>query len=144
MDGNIERVIARLYAVEEALPASKPKIRELAEALTPEKRAGDFAQAMMDLGSSICTPKKPACALCPWDDACVARARGDAETFPRKTPKASGELRKGAVFVAIRADGHVLTRRRPRERIARRAGGISDDGMDAAFCGFGRFCAAQE
>ena len=67
----------------------------------------------MDLGSSICTPKKPACSLCPWDDACVARARGDAETFPRKTPKASGKLRKGAVLLAIRGDGHVLTRRRP-------------------------------
>jgi A/G-specific adenine glycosylase len=113
VDGNIERVMTRLYAVEEALPASKPAIRKLAEALTPEQRAGDFAQAMMDLGSSICTPKKPACALCPWDDACIARERGDAETFPRKTPKATGDLRKGAVFVALRADGHVLTRRRP-------------------------------
>jgi A/G-specific adenine glycosylase len=113
VDGNIERVIARLCAVEEALPASKPTIRKLADALTPEQRAGDFAQAMMDLGASICTPKKPACALCPFDDVCIARARGDAETFPRKTPKASGDLRKGAVFVALRADGHVLTRRRP-------------------------------
>ncbi len=113
VDGNIERVIARFYAVEEALPASKPKIRALAYALTPEKRAGDFAQAMMDLGASICSPKKPACALCPWGDVCVARLRGDTETFPRKTPKASGDLRKGAVFVAVRADGHVLTRRRP-------------------------------
>jgi A/G-specific adenine glycosylase len=99
--------------VEDALPASKPTIRALAEALTPEQRAGDFAQAMMDLGASICSPKKPACALCPFDDVCVARARGDAETFPRKMRKASGGLRKGAVFVAVRANGHVLTRRRP-------------------------------
>jgi len=113
VDGNIERVIARLCAVEEFLPEAKPTIRKFAEALTPEKRAGDFAQAMMDIGATICTPKKPACALCPLNDACAARARGDAETFPRKTPKAEGELRKGAVFVAVRADGHILTRRRP-------------------------------
>jgi A/G-specific adenine glycosylase len=113
VDGNIERVIARLYAVEQQLPAAKPVIRELAEALTPAKRAGDFAQAMMDLGATICAPKKPVCALCPWDQACIARTRGDAETFPRKTPKSSGELRRGAVFVVLRSDGHVLTQRRP-------------------------------
>ncbi len=87
VDGNIERVIARLFAVEEELPAAKPRIRVLAEGLTPARRAGDFAQAMMDLGATICTPKKPACVLCPWREPCVARARGDQESFPRKARK---------------------------------------------------------
>jgi A/G-specific adenine glycosylase len=113
IDGNIERVISRLFAVETPLPAAKPDIRAFATALTPAKRAGDFAQALMDLGATICTPKTPACALCPWNDSCVARARGDAETFPRKAPKPSGELRRGAAYVAVRADGCVLMRRRP-------------------------------
>ena len=113
VDGNIERVIARLYAVEEELPAAKPRIRALAEALTPERRAGDFAQAMMDLGAGICTPKKPACVLCPWMDACVARARGDQESFPRKAEKKTGALRRGAAFVVVRADGFILLRSRP-------------------------------
>src|SRR3954451_6929109 len=74
VDGNIERVIARLFAVEEALPAGKRRIRAFAEGLTPPRRAGDFAQAMMDLGATLCTPGKPACALCPWMDHCAARA----------------------------------------------------------------------
>jgi A/G-specific adenine glycosylase len=113
VDGNIERVIARLYAVEDELPGAKPEIRRLAATLTPERRAGDFAQAMMDLGATICTPKTPACALCPWSDACTARVRGDAETFPRKAEKRTGKLRRGAAFVVVRADGHLLVRTRP-------------------------------
>ena len=112
VDGNIERVIARLYALEEQPPAAKPVIKKLAAELTPEKRAGDFAQAMMDLGSAICTPKSPACGVCPWSEVCTARFRGDAETFPRKAKKAAGKLRRGAAFVAIRADGHALVRTR--------------------------------
>ena len=82
VDGNIERVVARLFAVEEPLPGAKPRLRQLARAMTPQRRAGDFAQAMMDLGATICSPKKPACALCPWNESCVGFARGDAETFP--------------------------------------------------------------
>ena len=113
IDGNIERVIARLYAIETELPAAKPEIHARAETLVPEKRAGDFTQAMMDLGATICTPKKPACGICPWMDPCVARARGAAETFPRKAPKLEGRMRYGASFVATRADGHVLVRTRP-------------------------------
>jgi A/G-specific adenine glycosylase len=113
VDGNIERVIARLHAVEEPLPGSKPTIRALAASLTPDDRAGDFAQAMMDLGATICTPKKPACSLCPWREPCVAEKRGDQQTFPRKTPKAEGKLRRGAAFVVTRADGAVLVRTRP-------------------------------
>ena len=112
VDGNIERVVSRLYAVEETLPQAKPRIRELAATLLGESRSGDSAQALMDLGSSICTPKKPACALCPLNDDCVARTRGDQETFPRKAPKKSGELRRGAAFVVTRGS-ELLVRSRP-------------------------------
>ncbi len=113
IDGNIERVIARLFAVEAQLPEAKSEIRARAETLVPVRRAGDFTQAMMDLGATICTPKKPACGICPWMSSCAARARGDAETFPRKAPKVEGRLRHGASFVVTRADGHVLVRTRP-------------------------------
>jgi A/G-specific adenine glycosylase len=112
VDGNIERVVSRLYAVEEELPQAKPRIQELAATLLADTRAGDSAQALMDLGSSICTPKKPACALCPLNDGCTARARGDQETFPRKAPKKSGELRRGAAFVVTRGE-ELLVRSRP-------------------------------
>jgi A/G-specific adenine glycosylase len=104
VDGNIERVVSRLYAVEDALPQAKPLIQELAATLLGPSRAGDSAQALMDLGSSICTPKKPACALCPLNDDCAARLRGDQESFPRKAPKKSGTLRRGAAFIVTRGD----------------------------------------
>jgi len=104
VDGNIERVVSRLYAVEDALPQAKPLIQQLAATLLGPSRAGDSAQALMDLGSSICTPKKPACALCPLNDDCAARLRGDQETFPRKAPKKSGTLRRGAAFIVTRGD----------------------------------------
>ena len=112
VDGNVERVVARLYTVEAALPAAKPAIRKLAENLTPARRPGDFAQAMMDLGATICTAKAPACVLCPFMRACTARRRGDPESFPRRAKKREGCLRRGAAFVAIRADGSVLVRQR--------------------------------
>jgi A/G-specific adenine glycosylase len=104
VDGNIERVVSRLFAVEEALPQAKPLIKQLATTLLGESRAGDSAQALMDLGSSICTPKKPACALCPLNDGCAARLRGDQETYPRKAAKKTGALRRGAAFVVTRGD----------------------------------------
>jgi A/G-specific adenine glycosylase len=113
VDGNVERVVVRVFAVLEALPAVKPEIKRLAASLLPPRRSGDFAQALMDLGATICTPKKPACSLCPWNDACAARARGDQETFPRKAPKREGKQRSGAAFVALREDGRVLLRQRP-------------------------------
>ena len=119
VDGNIERVVSRLFAVEEPLPQAKPLIKELAATLLgpfrasdEQSRAGDSAQALMDLGSSICTPKKPACALCPLDDDCAARARGDQEVFPRKAPKKTGALRRGAAFVIVSGD-RLLVRTRP-------------------------------
>jgi A/G-specific adenine glycosylase len=113
VDGNIERVVARLYAIEEPLPGAKPALRRLAASLTPNERAGDFAQAMMDLGATLCTPRQPSCILCPWRAPCAARQRGAAETFPRKVAKAEGRLRRGAAFVVVRADGAVLVRTRP-------------------------------
>jgi A/G-specific adenine glycosylase len=113
VDGNVERVVSRLFAVEDEPPAAKPAIKELAASLLPSRRVGDFAQALMDLGATICSPKRPACALCPWNDSCLAKERGDQEMFPRKAPKREGRLRRGAAFVALRADGRVLLRRRP-------------------------------
>jgi A/G-specific adenine glycosylase len=113
VDGNVERVIARLFAVDTPLPAAKAEISRLAAGLTPKKRAGDFAQAMMDLGATICTPKNPACALCPWNEGCAAYARGEVDALPRRTPKREGALRRGAAFVARRVDGMVLVRTRP-------------------------------
>jgi A/G-specific adenine glycosylase len=115
VDGNIERVVSRLFAVEEPLPQAKPLIQQLAATLLgagENSRAGDSAQALMDLGSSICTPKKPACALCPLNDDCVARARGEQEVYPRKAPKKTGALRRGAAFVVTRGD-QLLVRSRP-------------------------------
>ena len=112
VDGNIERIVARLFAVEEPLPAAKPAIRALAEMLTPARRPGDFAQALMDLGATICT-QRPACALCPLSEGCEARRRGDPKIFPFKAPKRTGKLRRGAAFFALRADGKVLLRSRP-------------------------------
>ena len=115
VDGNIERVVSRLFAVEEPLPQAKPLIQQLAATLLggeEKSRAGDSAQALMDLGSSICTPKKPACALCPLHEDCLARARGDQESFPRKAPKKTGTLRRGAAFVVTRGD-ELLVRTRP-------------------------------
>jgi len=113
VDGNVERVISRLFAIEEPLPAAKPLIKAKADLLTPRLRPGDYAQAMMDLGATICTPRKPACALCPLRPACMAAASNEAETFPRKTPKTERPARSGAAFFIRRADGAVLVRSRP-------------------------------
>jgi A/G-specific adenine glycosylase len=119
VDGNIERVVSRLFAIEEPLPQSKPLVQQLAATLLgairagdEKSRAGDSAQALMDLGASICSPKKPACALCPLNEDCAARTGGDQETFPRKAPKKSGALRRGAAFVVTRGD-ELLVRARP-------------------------------
>lgn len=116
VDGNIERVVSRLFAVEEALPQAKPLIQQLATTLLgagdERSRAGDSAQALMDLGATICTPKKPACVLCPFMDDCLARAQGVQESFPRKAAKKGGALRNGAAFVVRRGE-ELLVRTRP-------------------------------
>ena len=112
VDGNVERVVARLYLVEAPLPQAKSLIRGLAQGLVPAHRPGDFAQGLMDLGATICTPRRPASGVCPWMAPCRARAAGLQETLPRKGPKAEGVLRRGAAFVALRADDSVLLRTR--------------------------------
>ena len=113
VDGNVERVISRLYAIEAPLPDSKPEIREKAQALVPERRAGDFAQAMMDLGATICTPRDPNCLICPWAEDCAGRISGLAPSLPRKKAKKLVPTRRGIAFWIERADGAVLLRRRP-------------------------------
>jgi A/G-specific adenine glycosylase len=113
VDGNVERVIARLRAVETPLPAAKKEIAALVAEIAPRARPGDFAQAMMDLGATICTPRGPACVLCPLRGDCAASAAGTQEEYPRKAAKKPRPLRRGAVFYLRRADGAVLTRTRP-------------------------------
>jgi A/G-specific adenine glycosylase len=113
VDGNIERVLARLFAVTTPLPEAKSAIKALAETLTPADRPGDFAQAMMDLGATICTPRRPACGLCPVRTDCRGHAEGIAERLPYRHAKEERPLRRGATFVAIRPDGAVLLRERP-------------------------------
>jgi len=116
VDGNIERVMARFFAVEQPLPACKEKLRDLASEVAPKTvrgRPGDFAQAVMDLGATICTPRKPKCLICPWQRSCAAKEAGVQEELPRRLPKKPKPVRRGVVFWVIRDDGAVLLRRRP-------------------------------
>jgi A/G-specific adenine glycosylase len=113
MDGNVERVIARLHAIMTPLPDAKPELHRLASALTPERRSGDYAQAIMDLGATICTPRSPKCVLCPWREPCRARGAGIAEALPARRAKPEKPTRRGIAFWAVRPDGAVLLRRRP-------------------------------
>ncbi|MEM9852272.1 MAG: A/G-specific adenine glycosylase [Pseudomonadota bacterium] len=113
LDGNVERVMARLFRVADPLPGSKERLRGLAAGMTPLRRPGDYAQAVMDLGATICTPRSPSCGICPWFDRCAARTAGDAEVYPVKTPKKPKPVRGGTVFVAFRGDGAVLLETRP-------------------------------
>jgi A/G-specific adenine glycosylase len=113
VDGNVERVISRLFRVETPLPAAKPKLTQLAELLTPDLRPGDHAQAMMDLGATICTPRSPACGICPVITYCQAHVAGVAADLPAKTAKKPKPVRHGFAYVARRADGAWLLERRP-------------------------------
>jgi len=113
VDGNVERVIARLHAVETPLPKAKPELTTLAAALTPRERPGDYAQAMMDLGATVCTPRRPACGICPLLSRCLGRKRGIAADLPRKTPKPPKPVRYGIGYLARREDGAWLLERRP-------------------------------
>ena len=112
IDANIERVVARLFAVEAALPTARPEIERLMDRVTPNRRVGDFAQAMMDLGATICGSRSPACAICPLNHDCAARRTGAPEGFPRKKPKAARPLRRGTMFW-LESDGAILLVRRP-------------------------------
>ena len=113
VDGNIERVVSRLFAIGAPLPKSKPEIKMRASEIWPQARSGDFAQSLMDLGASVCRPKAPMCLLCPISSACKAYSQGDAETYPRKAPKKPKPERRGAVFAFINAKGEMLFERRP-------------------------------
>jgi len=113
MDGNVERVTARLHAFARPLPAGKRRLRDLAGGLTPGRRAGDFAQAMMDLGATVCTAKAPACDVCPLFADCRAGREGTAARYPVKAAKKPRPVRHGMAFWAVRDDGRVLLRRRP-------------------------------
>lgn len=111
VDANVERVVSRLFAIADPLPGSRPLIRAKTDVITPETRAGDFAQAMMDLGSGICTSRDPKCLLCPLADGCAARASGDPARFPIKAPKKAKPVRQGVAYW-IEYEGQVwLTRR---------------------------------
>ncbi|WP_337266325.1 A/G-specific adenine glycosylase [Oryzifoliimicrobium ureilyticus] len=112
MDGNIERVVTRLYTIETPLPAAKPLIKKKVAALTPSDRPGDCAQAMMDLGATICTPKRPSCVLCPLREICRGLKTDDPERFPVKAAKKDKPVRVGAAFIAVTDNGHILLRRR--------------------------------
>ncbi|WP_127562643.1 A/G-specific adenine glycosylase [Nioella ostreopsis] len=113
MDGNVERVMSRLFAETTPLPEVKPVLKAHASRLTPAKRPGDHAQAVMDLGATICTPRNPACGICPLRDPCRARAEGIAADLPRKTPKKAKPIRYGIAYLARRTDGAWLLETRP-------------------------------
>jgi A/G-specific adenine glycosylase len=132
VDANVERVVSRLFAVEAPLPGAREEIYRLADSITPDAQAGDFAQAMMDLGSGICTPRSPDCGRCPLAGICEARARGEQERFPVKAPKAARPKREGVAYW-LEHDGHVLLVRRPAKGLL---GGMlalptNDDGAPA-------------
>ena len=113
VDGNVERVMARLFAVETALPQAKTELKRLAAALVPDERPGDYAQALMDLGATVCTPRSPGCLGCPWAAPCAARQAGLSAALPRRAPTKEKPRRYGVVFWLEREDGAILLRRRP-------------------------------
>lgn len=130
VDANVERVVSRLFAIETPLPASRPLIRQAADTITPDTRAGDFAQAMMDLGSSLCTARAPQCLLCPLRILCAAHRQGQPETYPVKPPKKNKPHRLGRVWWLERADGHVWIERRDDTRMLGGMAGLPDTGWD--------------
>lgn len=130
VDGNVERVVARLFAVETPLPGAKPELTRLAGRLTPNDRPGDHAQAMMDLGATICTPRKPACGICPVMAFCTGRKAGLAADLPRKAAKAAKPTRQGTVWVARRPDGALVLERRADKGLLGGMLGFPGDGWD--------------
>jgi A/G-specific adenine glycosylase len=131
VDGNVERVMSRLFRVETPLPKAKPDLTALAESLTPRLRPGDHAQAVMDLGATICTPRNPDCVLCPWRLACRAHAAGVQADLPRKTPKADKPLRRGTLWLGHCAGGYLMERR-PERGLLGGMLGFPGDGWDGS------------
>ncbi len=115
VDGNVERVVARLFAVTAPLPGARATIKRCAQGLVPQERPGDFAQAMMDLGRLVCRPRSPRCGRCPLASLCRGRAQGIAADLPRKAARKERPVREGTVFIIRREDGALLFRRRPRQ-----------------------------
>ena len=113
VDGNVERVIARLHGLDTPLPDVKPEITALARGLAPSERSGDYLQAVMDLGATTCTPRKPSCGRCPWAGFCIARAAGNAESLPNRRPRPERPTRRGVAFWVLAGNGDILLRRRP-------------------------------
>lgn len=140
VDANVERVVARLFAIGAPLPAARKEIRAGADAITPDERAGDFAQAMMDLGATVCTPRDPRCLLCPLAQDCRARAEGDPARFPVKPAKKAKPTRKGAAFWIERVDAtgrSVWLVRREGKGMLGGMRALPDDGWSARADGFG-------
>lgn len=113
VDGNVERVVSRLFDVHEPLPTSKQRLTEIATTLTPNERAGDYAQAVMDLGATVCTPRNPRCDICPIAEVCLAREAGTAADLPKKLPKKAKPTRVGIAYIVRRTDGALLLEKRP-------------------------------
>lgn len=130
VDANVERVVARLFAIEEPLPLARKQIRERADSLTPQRRAGDFAQAMMDLGATICTARAPKCLLCPLADRCAGRKTDDPARLPVKAPRRAKPLRQGRAYWT-EYDGAVWLVRRPAKGILGGMRALPDDGWSA-------------
>ena len=130
VDGNVERVVSRLFAVETPLPAAKAELYRLTDSITPDVRAGDFAQAMMDLGSTICTPRAPKCLICPLQPTCRAK---NPETYPRKTPKVAKPDRQG-IALWIENNAHVWLVRRPASGLLGGMRALPGGGWDGSDC----------
>jgi A/G-specific adenine glycosylase len=113
VDGNVERVMARLFAVETPVPAARPELRRLAGLFITDERPGDWAQALMDLGATVCRPKSPSCGTCPVSSECLGLASGEPARFPLKTKKADRPHRRGAAYVVIDGQGRVAVETRP-------------------------------
>jgi A/G-specific adenine glycosylase len=145
VDANVERVAARLFAIEEPLPKARKAIRAAAATITPETRAGDFAQAMMDLGSHVCTTRAPRCLLCPLAEACAGRKQGEPERLPVKPPKKQIPERRGTAFWITRARGsEVWLVTRPSEGMLGGMRALPDDGWSARTDGSGKAPVAGE
>lgn len=136
IDANVERVVARLFAIDQPLPVARKAIREAADQITPDARPGDFAQAMMDLGATICTPRAPKCLLCPLSETCIARRQGRQEELPVKTAKKARPLRVGTAFW-IERDARVWLVRRPSRGMLGGMRSMPDDGWSARADGSG-------
>ena len=143
VDANVERVVARLFAIDEPLPGGRKAIRAAAEAITPDVEAGDFAQAMMDLGATVCTARNARCLVCPLTGLCRGRATGEPERFPVKAAKAARPERKGRAFWIARG-GEVWLVRRPGKGMLGGMWALPDDGWSARGDGSGQAPAALD